>query len=139
MCRLEKRFFLGLLFLLLGASFVYSQSFEAARVYRVTGTTLNRLSKDLLTAQGAFEAQQSESLQLKTQLATLSDDLSKSQMALTQSQSNLQAASRQLTTVSQSFQKLQASQLMTSIEIGGASALAGGLVVVILHIIGVIK
>ena len=93
-------------------------SFEPEATYQVTGAELNKLSKDLATAQKSLTDSQAENAQLKK-------DSTDKQEAYKQLQ-------KQLQTVSQSFQKSQNEALLNDVWIAGGGVAVGVILTLVL-------
>lgn len=99
-----------LAFFLFSGPPLFSQDFEDGATYKVTGAELNRLNRDLLTAQNSLAASQAENAKLKKDS--------------TDKQKTLEQLQGQLQTVSQSFKKLQDEALINLLEAVGVTFLA---------------
>ena len=99
----------------------YSQSFEPAKSYQVTGAQLNRLEIDLQTAKLESAKQLELSQTLKSQLA--------------ESQSLLSEVQTQLTMASASLSRYERQTVVDNLIIGSVAAVAGALLVEVINLI----
>ena len=87
-----KKFGYSFALLLLLASACYTQSFESAKTYQVTGSQLNALEADLTTAKTESQTQ-------KELLTKLGEQLERSNSLLIEAQAQLTTASESLRTL----------------------------------------
>ena len=127
---------LSLLFLL--ASSLFSQSFDPVATYPVKGTELNRLEKDLLTAQAELKTSRGMNEQLQTENSRLQELTAKLWAQLQTESADRLADSKiktealnglgtQLKTVFQSWQISQEEAQRREIIIGSVSFFLGSL------------
>jgi hypothetical protein len=109
------------LLLLVLSSPLYSQSFEPAKSYQVTGAQLNRLETDLQTA----KLESAKQLEL---LRTLKQQLAESQSLLSEVQTQLKMAS-------QSLNRYESQTVVDNLIIGSVAAVAGALLVEVINVI----
>jgi hypothetical protein len=116
-----KRLWVCWLLLLVLSSPLYSQSFEPAKSYQVTGAQLNRLETDLQTA----KLESAKQLEL---LRTLKQQLAESQSLLSEVQTQLKMAS-------QSLNRYESQTVVDNLIIGSVAAVAGALLVEVINVI----
>jgi hypothetical protein len=116
-----KGFWAFWLLLLVLSSPSYSQSFDPAKSYQVTGAQLNRLEIDLQTAKLESAKQLELSQTLKSQLA--------------ESQSLLSEVQTQLKTASASLNRYERQTVVDNLIIGSVAAVAAALLVEVINLI----
>jgi len=116
-----KRFWAFWLLLLVLSSPSYSQAFDPAKSYQVTGAQLNRLEIDLQTAKLESAKQLELSQTLKSQLA--------------ESQSLLSEVQTQLKTASMSLSRYERQTVVDELIIGSVAAVAAALLVEVINLI----
>jgi hypothetical protein len=116
-----KRLWVCWLLLLVLSSPLYSQSFEPAKSYQVTGAQLNRLETDLQTA----KLESAKQLEL---LRTLKQQLAESHSLLSEVQTQLKMAS-------QSLNRYESQTVVDNLIIGSVAAVAGALLVEVINVI----
>jgi len=116
-----KRFWACWLLLLALSLPSYSQSFDPAKSYQVTGAQLNKLEIDLQTAKLESAKQLELSQTLKSQLA--------------ESQSLLSEVQTQLTTASASLSRYERQTVVDELIIGSVAAVVAALLVEITNVI----
>jgi len=116
-----KRFWAFLPLLLALSSPLFSQSFDPAKSYQVTGAQLNRLETDLQTAKLESAKQLELSQTLKSQLA--------------ESQSLLSEVQRQLQMASASLSRYERQTVVDNLIIGSVAAVAAALLVEVINLI----
>jgi chromosome segregation ATPase len=130
------------LLLLVLSSPLYSQSFEPAKSYQVTGAQLNRLETDLQTARNESTTQSRLSEMLKvqlaesqTQLAEALSQLEQLKLQLQQSQTALLEVQRQLQMASASLSRYERQTVVDELIIGSVAAVVAALLVEITNVI----
>jgi len=116
-----KGFWAFWLLLLVLSSPSYSQSFDPAKSYQVTGAQLNRLETDLHMAKLESAKQLELSQTLKQRLA--------------ESQSLLSEVQTQLKMASQSLSRYEKQTVVDELIIGSVAAIAGALLVEVINVI----
>lgn len=116
-----KGFWAFWLLLLVLSSPSYSQAFDPAKSYQVTGAQLNRLETDLQTAKLESAKQLELSQTLKSQLA--------------ESQSLLSEVQTQLKTASASLSRYERQTVVDELIIGSVAAVVAALLVEITNVI----
>lgn len=120
---------------------LYSQSFDPAKSYQVTGAQLNRLETDLTTARNESTTQSRLSEMLKvqlsesqTQLAEALSQLEQLKLQLQQSQTALLEVQRQLQMASASLSRYERQTVVDELIIGSVAAVAGALLIEVINV-----